>query len=91
MSIELFNELEISIKQRYCFTLENVKFLCPKVTVKNSALFYEADDPYIGSKVKKSYKQELLEQAAFLVMLSTDKENKYPKFTYKKINASSCR
>lgn len=45
------------------------------------AFFYEADVAYIGSKSKEEHKQGVAtEQQPFLVMLSTDKENKYPKF-----------
>ena len=45
------------------------------------SFFYEADVAYIGSKSKEEHKQGVAtEQQPFLVMLSTDKENKYPKF-----------
>jgi len=45
------------------------------------SMFYEADVAYIGSKSKESHKQGVAtEQQPFLVILSTDKENKYPGF-----------
>mgnify|MGYP004513524875 CR=1 FL=1 len=44
-------------------------------------LYYEADVAYIGSKSKEEHKQGVAtEQQPFLVMLSTDKENKYQFF-----------
>ena len=81
-AIELANELEINYK--------TALLLCRKCRIlmsqRNSekildSLFYEADVAYIGSKSKEERKQGVAtEQQPFLVMLSTDKENKYPNF-----------
>jgi len=82
-AIELANELEINYK--------TALLLCRKCRILMSqsnsekkfwtAFFYEADVAYIGSKSKEEHKQGVAtEQQPFLVMLSTDKENKYPKF-----------
>ena len=43
------------------------------------SFFYEADVAY-RLKSKEEHKQGVATDRAFLVMLSTDKENKYPKF-----------
>lgn len=81
-AIELANELEINYK--------TALLLCRKCRILMSqsnsekildSFFYEADVAYIGSKSKEEHKQGVAtEQQPFLVMLSTDKENKYPKF-----------
>jgi len=81
-AIELANELEINYK--------TALLLCRKCRILMSqsnsekildSFFYEADVAYIGSKSKEEHKQGVAtEQQPFLVMLSTDKENKYPNF-----------
>lgn len=81
-AIELANELEINYK--------TALLLCRKCRILMSqsnsekildSFFYEVDVAYIGSKSKEEHKQGVAtEQHPFLIMLSTDKENKYPKF-----------
>lgn len=81
-AVELANELEVNYK--------TALLLCRKYRILISqsksdkildGLFYETDVSYICSKSKEERKLGVVtEQQPFLVVLSTDQENKYPKF-----------
>ena len=80
--VEMRNNLDVNYK--------TALLLCQKCRILMSesnskkildSMFYEADTVYIGSKSKEPNHQGCgTEQQPFLVVLSTDKENSYPKY-----------
>ena len=78
-AIELANELEINYKTALLLC-RKCRILMSQSNSEKILDSFEADVAY-GSKSKEEHKQGVAtEQQPFLVMLSTDKENKYPKF-----------
>lgn len=81
-AVEMRNNLDVNYK--------TALLLCQKCRIlmaeSNSekildSMFYEADTVYIGSKSKESNHQGCgTEQQPFLVILSTDQENSYPRY-----------
>lgn len=81
-AIELQSQLDVNYK--------TALLLCRKCRILMAqsdsqkildSMFYEADGVYIGAKSKQKGKQGCAtEQQPFLIVLSTDSENKYPKF-----------
>lgn len=72
LDINYKSALKLCNKCRILMTLSNSK-------KKLDSLFYEADTIYIGSKSENKQGMSTDQQPVFMI-LSTDKENKYPKF-----------
>lgn len=81
-AIDLSNELDVNYKTALLLARKCRILMSNSISEKIlDSMFYEADVAYIGSKSKESHKQGVAtEQQPFLVILSTDKENKYPGF-----------
>lgn len=81
-AVELANHLDVNRKTAQLFNRKCRVLMSQSNSNKIlSSKFYEADVAYIGAKSKEEHHQgTATEKQAFLVMLSTDKENKYPSY-----------
>lgn len=81
-AIELASELDVNYKTALLLARKCRILMAESCSEKIlDSMFYESDVAYIGSKSKGYHKQGCAtEQQPFLFLLSTDKENKYPKY-----------
>ncbi len=81
-AIELASELDVNYKTALLLARKCRILMAQSCSEKMlDSLFYEADVAYIGSKSKEKNRQGCAtEQQPFLVVLSTDAENHYPKY-----------
>lgn len=81
-AIELANQLDVNRKTAQLFNRKCRVLMSESNANKTlNSKFYEADVAYIGAKSKESHCQgTATQQQAFLIMLSSDQENKYPSY-----------
>lgn len=80
--VDLASELDVNYKTALLL-MRKCRILMAQSNKEKilDSLFYEADTIYIGGKSKESGHQGCsTEQQPFLIMLSTDKENEYPRY-----------